>query len=294
MKPSKNSRPLTARSTWSALLTALCLAGGATTAFGNHPVLVEGEIDFDGDGLIGTAEDTDNSTDRIFGTLSAALAALNGGANQNGRITIVTSGRFAEQLFITGTNGQVTIEAAPGVEANIDAVVAGTRGAIFSGNNNQRQGVPGIIIDAASNRRVVLRNLVIRNWSEGITVLGSSHVTLDNCRLEGNRDYGIHVIDSARVAITACQINGTGFRAGTATNNVANPGNGIEFEDTSTGLVCRSTITGSYGAGLKNATTNASAVQVTGNCLFDNNPNSQFPSRKDKDKVKGKDDDDQD
>src|SRR5436305_14614155 len=90
--------------------------GGRVSA--NHPVLVEGNCDspvpgttlvspgtcgdFDGDGRIGTAEDTDGA-DRIFGTLNAALgpgtgAAAGTGANLNGRILIVASGRFAEQL----------------------------------------------------------------------------------------------------------------------------------------------------------------------------------------------------
>src|SRR6185295_8448403 len=82
----------------------------------NHPVLVEGNCDspvpgttlvspgtcgdFDGDGRIGTAEDTDGA-DRIFGTLNAAIgpgtgAAAGTGANYNGKLIIVTSGRFAE------------------------------------------------------------------------------------------------------------------------------------------------------------------------------------------------------
>src|SRR5918993_3800996 len=107
-----------------ALLAATLFVGaaiwGAPDASANHPVLVEGNCDspvpgttivtvgtcgdFDGDGRIGTAEDTDGA-DRIFGTLNAALgpgtgAAAGTGANHNGRITIVTSGRFAETLYI--------------------------------------------------------------------------------------------------------------------------------------------------------------------------------------------------
>ena len=263
----------TNRRTTLALLTCACLAWSVSIASANHPVLVEGELDFDGDGLIGVAEDTDDGNDRVFGTLNAALAAALGGASQNGRITIVTSGRFAEQLVINGTNGNVTVEAAPGVEANIDAVVAGTRGTIFTaGNNASRQEVPGIIIDAASNRRITLRNLVIRNWSEGVTVLGNSHAVIDHCRLEGNRDFGIRVLGNARVAISDCNVNGTGFRVGTATNNVPNPGNGIEFHESSSGLVCDSVITGSFGAGLKNSAKKGSSVRSQDNRLFDNNP----------------------
>ena len=279
------------RSTALSLLTGTCLTLGIAAASANHPVLVEGEKDFDGDGLIGLAEDVDDPNDRVFGTLNGALAAANGAANFNGRITIVTSGRFGEQLFIHGTNGNTTVEAAPGVEANIDAVVAGARGSQFLvGNNATRQEVPGVIIDSGANRRIVLRNLVIRNWSQGVTVLGSSHVTIDNCRLEGNRDHGIRVTGSSRVAITDCDVNGNGFRVGGATNNVANPGNGITFEAFSSGLVCESTITGNAGAGIKNGTSRSSSVQNKDNCLFDNNPNT----RRDDDEDDDDDDDDND
>jgi hypothetical protein len=74
--------------------------------------------DFDGDGRIGTAEDTDGS-DRIFATLNAALGPGTGtaagtGENFNGRILIVTSGRFSEQVLIfNGSTGNLEIEAAP-------------------------------------------------------------------------------------------------------------------------------------------------------------------------------------
>src|ERR671913_2187920 len=110
-----------------ALLAATLFVGaaiwGAPDASANHPVLVEGNCDspvpgttivtigtcgdFDGDGRIGTAEDTDGA-DRIFGTLAAALgpgtgAAAGTGANQNGRIIIVASGRYAEVVNIGTT-----------------------------------------------------------------------------------------------------------------------------------------------------------------------------------------------
>src|SRR5687768_15454871 len=140
-------------------LTAAALLGGmayvsSVNVAANHPVFVEGNCDspvpgttlvapgtcgdFDGDGRIGTAEDTDGA-DRIFGTigtLSGALgpgtgAAAGTGANFNGTITIVASGRFAELIFIgqsgffpgkgSATPGNVIIQAAPGVNAEIDA-----------------------------------------------------------------------------------------------------------------------------------------------------------------------------
>lgn len=249
----------------------------------NHPVLVEGNNcadlgpnvtqvppgtcgDFDGDGRIGTAEDTDNSTDRIFGTINAALGAANGGANQNGRVTIVTSGRFAEVVNITAANGNVTLEAAPGVEANIDAVLAGDAG------NAGRQAAPGIIVNAPDNRRVVIRNIVSRNWTDGILVVGNSHVTIDKCRLEGNRDYGIRVMDAAKAAITNCQVNATGFRQAPGVNNTPNPGIGIEFEGNSSGAVSSTVVTGSFAAGIAADRSNQRNVRLSDVTVFGNNP----------------------
>ncbi|MEQ8762704.1 MAG: hypothetical protein RL885_02170 [Planctomycetota bacterium] len=53
------------------VLTLKFLPAGVYLA--NHPVLVEGETDFDGHGLIGMDEDLDG--DRIFGTFSVVLAS---------------------------------------------------------------------------------------------------------------------------------------------------------------------------------------------------------------------------
>ena len=249
----------------------------------NHPVLVEGNNcadlgpnvtrvppgtcgDFDGDGRIGVAEDTDNATDRIFGMITAALAAVNGGANQNSRVTIVTSGRFPEVVNITAANGNVTLEAAPGVEANIDAVLAG------DANNAARQGAPGIVVNALDNRRVVIRNIVSRNWTEGILIVGNSHVTIDKCRVENNRDYGIHVMDAAKVTITNCQVNATGFRQAPGVDNTPNPGIGIECETSSSGRVRSSTVTGSFAADIAADRSNQRNVRLDQITVFDNNP----------------------
>ena len=68
-----------------AALAGICLCT-STAVFANHPVLVEGESDFDGDGLLGVAEDTDNDTDQVFGTINAALAAPNRAANNCTRL----------------------------------------------------------------------------------------------------------------------------------------------------------------------------------------------------------------
>ena len=247
----------------------------ATFVSANHPVLVEGEADFDGDGRIGTAEDTDGD-DRIFGTITAALGAANGGANQNGRVTIVTSGRFHEQLIISNANGNTTIEAAPGVEATIDAVGPGTRAMQFAGSTNAvRQGQPGIIINSPNNRYVTLRNLVVRNWLEGILVLNQTRVTLDNVRLEGNVNYGIHVTGDSKALITHSQVSSTGLRVG-ATGDFPNaqtptPGSGIVFENSTRGLVTDTTVSGNFSYGI--AAFNSAYVEVRDISAFDNNPN---------------------
>lgn len=261
----------------------------------NHPVYVEGNCDspvpgttlvspgtcgdYDGDGRIGTAEDTDG-TDRIFGTLNAALgpgtgAAAGTGANHNGKIIIVASGRFAETLFI-GLNvggpgapgvadpGNVVLEAAPGVEANLDAVLQGDPG----GGNNTRQASPGIVINyaAGGTRLVTLRNLQIRNFAEGVFVTGGGpRVHIDNCRLDSNLNYGVHV-DAGQVTITRTQIVGTGFRIGSASSTPA-PGWGVLAENSTTKVsIIDSNVDHSFAGGIvarANATVRVDTSTVT-------------------------------
>ena len=252
------------------LATAVMFAclGYSSVSLANHPVLVEGERDFDGDGRIGVDEDNDG-LDQVFGTINAALGAANRGANQNGHVIIVTSGRFLEIVNITAANGDVTLQAAPGVEAEIEAVRAGD-----AAGNTQRQAAPGIIVNAPGNRIVTIRNIVSRNWTEGILVSGSSRVIIDNCRVEHNKDYGIHVMGSAKVTITNSQVIGSGFRNGAGIVNTPMPGIGIEFEGASSGVVASTTISGSFSAGIVNATGNPQAVKVANSAVvFDNNPN---------------------
>jgi hypothetical protein len=196
--------------------------------------------DFDGDGRIGTAEDTDGA-DRIFGTLGAALgpgtgAAAGTGANFNGTITIVASGRFAEALFIgqggyfpgvgTANPGNVTIEAAPGVSADLNAVLQGDP----AGGNTTRQGTTGIYIlyPAQFPNVVTLRNLSIRNWGEGITAVLNSKVIIDNCRIEGNQNSGVRARDFSQVVIKNSNINSTGHRI--PVTGAPNPGNGVTVD----------------------------------------------------------------
>ena len=255
--------------------TVLLLAGvvafaapGTVRLSANHPVLVEGEQSFDGDANFGLAEDTDG--DLVFGTITAALGAANGAANHNGRITIVTSGRFAEALFITSANGNTSIEAAPGVEAVIDAVITGARATEFAGDTNtSRQAQSGIVVNSTTLRQVVLRNLVVRNWLNGIVVIGDSRVTIDKCRLEGNVNLGIFAQDTARVAIQDTHVIGTGYRVGgtgqapadgagsTAGQTVLtpNPGDGVRFVGSASGVLANSSLLHNFGAGVSGVST---------------------------------------
>lgn len=274
-------------------LLALALVAGPALFSGvnvsaNHPVLVEGNCDspvpgttivefgtcgdYDGDGRIGTAEDTDGA-DRIFGTLRAALgpgtgAAAGTGANQNGLIVIVASGRFSEVLRIGQTTepgdggvvnpGNVTIEAAPGVIANIDAVFQGDP----AGGNAVRQGSNGITVAYSSAFRVVtLRNLVIRNWTNGILVAGISRVNIDNCRLESNIANNISLIDNANVAITNTQSVGAGLRIGGPTST-PNPGYGLVLRNNARASVMNSSFTNNQGAGIVNLTNDATNLKL--------------------------------
>lgn len=266
-------------------LLKLCVVASAFTAVSahaNHPVFVEGNClmapfsatqftmvppgtcgDYDGDGRIGIAEDMDG-TDRVFGTIGAALGAA--GVNQNGRVVIVTSGVFPEVVTINPTTGNVTLEAAPGVEANIDAVLQGDPG------NVARQARPGVIVDAAEGTRVTLRNLVSRNWTVGIAVKNASHVTIEDCRVENNLNYGIQASGSAKVKIDKCSVTANGFRndgpaAGSAPDGPANanPGGGIDFDDNSRGAVFRTNVSGNLAEGISGRN-----VITRDNYLFDN------------------------
>lgn len=266
----------------------------ASTALANHPVFVEGNCnvppagtnsvtvagtcgDFDGDGRIGTAEDNDG--DRVFGTINGANSS--DGVNNNGTITIVTSGTFAEQVTLTGN---VTLQAAPGVHANIDAVLQGDSG------SGARQGIPGIIVNAPANRIVIIRNIQSRNWTSGIQVNGSSRVAIENCVLEHNINYGIEVNDNALVKVDQSQVIATGFRLNPGTGDFPsnqfrpNPGIGISFEDNSRGAVFRTEVSGSFGAGISTTSSNfggfgrfgsrSSNVTLTDVFLFDNSPDT--------------------
>jgi hypothetical protein len=267
------------------------LALFAAPASANHPVLVEGNNgsdlgpgnsivppgtsgDFDGDGRVGVAEDTDNATDRIFGTISAALLADHGGANANGHVIIVTSGRFPEQIRVPNpsgaqytVNGTTVIEAAPGVQANIDAVLQGDPG------NATRQTLPGVLINSsATDRSIVLRNLVIRNWGVGLLATANSRVTVTNCRFDSNL-LNLQIRQNSRVAIADSSVSAGGLRFNPAPPPAGANGGGILVQDTASASISGSTITNNGGVGIRN--TGSGTVRVRDSNVFDNNPDLQ-------------------
>jgi hypothetical protein len=267
------------RSMWGGLLTlGLALPG---IALANHPVLVEGEQDFDGDGRVGQAENNDGPAGDplglTFGTIAGCLGAVNAAIGQNGACQIVTSGNFVEVVNITN---QVTIEAAPGVVANIEAFLAPADPRLqefptAAADPFALQSAPGIIINSPDDRYVILRNLVVTNWTDGIRIMGSSHVLLDNVRVEHNISNGINVLDQAEVAIRNSQITSTGYRLNPRTGNfpTANPptpGIGLNFQGNSRGEIRNSVIAGNFDEGLNVA--RGAKVRATGrdNLFFDN------------------------
>lgn len=271
-------------------LAAGLLASGLalpSIALANHPVLVEGEADFDGDGRIGAAEDQDGAagdpSGLTFGTIAGCLAALNAGINQNGTCQIVTSGNFAEVVNITN---QVTIAAAPGVEANIEAFLAGPdpRRQQFptaAMDANALQRAPGIVINSPANRYVILRNLVVTNWTDGIRIMGNSHVLLDNVRVDHNINNGVVISDNAEVLITDSQITSTGFRLNPVTGDfpgVMAPmtGVGLNLQGTSRTRLAHSSISGNFAQGIlrsRDADMDDSDV-----ITFDNNRRNELPA----------------
>ncbi|MDQ3067155.1 MAG: hypothetical protein M3R12_08420 [Actinomycetota bacterium] len=264
------------------LATLVAALAAAPTALANHPVLVEGNCnnandpmfspvpapgtcgDYDGDALIGTAEDNDG--DRVFGTINGANTTGSAATrvNNNGTITVVTSGLFAETVTLTGN---ITLEAAAGVEANLDAVRQGDPG------SSARQGQPGIIVDAPANRQVVVRNIQSRNWTSGFQIKGESRVALEGVRAEHNVNYGIEIVGNAKVAISDSEVYATGRRVNPMTGdfpsaaNRPDPGTGIEFDDKSTGTVFFTRVTGSTGAGIDSGKNKVCVALVN---VFDN------------------------
>jgi hypothetical protein len=216
--------------------------GVASPALANHSVLVEGEADFDGDGMLGM--DEDNDADQVFGTLNGGL----NGVGFNGRVVVVTSGRFFEQVVID-PNGILVLEGAPGVTVDIEAFNAGGD----PDANVTRQNQPGVIVMGDGSFPVEIRNVVSRNWTIGFLVTEQARVTIDGVLADSNVDYGIQVLDSAKVLIKYTQVNSSGFRAsGTEGVVPANPGRGIEFDGRSFGTVAHTEVTHSADKGFAN------------------------------------------
>jgi len=200
-------------------------------------------------------------------------------AQFNGRIIIVTSGRFAETLYIgnnspdpavgSSSPGHVTIEAAPGVYADLDAVLQGDP----AGGNGTRQGRPGIQINylpAFSGRVVTLRNLTIRNYQTGVLAMGSSRVIIDNCRFENNLSSNILAGGSADVVVSNSLIESAGFRIGTA--NSSGVGRGVVVTNDAKMRLMETTISNNKGAGIYNTAPAANVVLFKVSTYF-NKPN---------------------
>ena len=254
------------RQVWVSLVLAAVVAGPAVAG---HTVFVEGNNaadgapgttvvtpgtvgDWDGDGRVGTAEDTDNGTDRIFGTLGAALLGANGGANANGRVTIVTSGRFAETIRRPNAGagqpavtGVTVVEAAPGVDAVIDAVLAGD-----PAGSAARQATAGIAVDTPeTDRVVVLRNLVVRNFTTGLDVRGNARVVVEGCRFDSNVAENVRVSGNGRLTMTGSTLTAAGMRFPSGTPS---PGDGIAFVEAGSGSIAQTTVAANTAAGIRN------------------------------------------
>jgi len=260
------------------LLAALAFAPQIASA--NHPVLVEGELDFDGDGVVGLAEDNDG--DVVFGTITRALGAAPA-IGQNGTVVIVTSGRFPEVVSITN---QVTLEAAPGVDVQIDAflVPADPRLNDFpvaQADPFALQNAPGIVINSPKDRYVIIRNVGVVNWTDGVVIRGDSNVLLDNVRSEHNINNGVNVLDRAQVAIKNSSIAATGFRLNPMTGNFPTvnppmPGVGVNFQGQSRGAIRDSSITGNFDVGVRRDRN--ARVEVSNTLDFGNNRKRDLPS----------------
>jgi hypothetical protein len=269
------------------LVCAIHLSAAEVSAQGGgHTVFVEGNCDspvpgttivslgtcgdYDGDGRIGTAEDTDGA-DRIFGTINAALgpgtgAAAGTGINHSGRVVIVRSGRFAEAIYIgqiqcagcpgATTPGNVTLEAAPGVDAVIDAIFQGDP----AGGNATRQNSTGIAVaytagsSLGATRLVVLRNLTVRNFARGAEISHGARILIDNCRFENNQNAGVVLNFNSRAVISNTQVSGTGFRT---TGAASNPGHGIWLDVGAQARLVNTTVSHNLNVGIFNATGNA-------------------------------------
>lgn len=186
--------------------------------------------DYDGDGRIGADENTDG--DNVYGTIQFALNAI----AHNGKVVIVTSGIFTENVYIgqlAGSDGaadpgNVTLEAAPGVEAVIDAFAQPPSTAV-AGNGARAAGT-GIAVNYTTNganRRVTLRNLQVRNFNLGVTADNNTRINIDNLRVENNVNVGIRISNNAWAEIVRTHVTATCFRIGPPVAPPCTVGHGI-------------------------------------------------------------------
>ncbi len=221
--------------------------------------------DYDGDGRLGAAEDADG--DAIYGTLSAALVANGTNPRRNVTITVVTSGTFAEAVTITDAYGNVTLQAAPGVVASLDAQPQGDDNSTLRSQN-------GITVNSA--RFVTIRNLTIRNWSGGVAARGNAEVVIENCRFENNATSGVYAEGDAKVLLTHSAVLATGVRNFEQDSNppvLPAPAFGVYFNGKASGLIFSTTVSGTSGAGVANNTGRPNAVCAYLVNSFNNSPN---------------------
>ena len=277
--------PRTARRTIGSALILVLLAATmllASPALANHPVVVEGNCfgpgtgatatglrkspvepgscgDYDGDGLIGAAED--NDMDNQFGTITAAVAAV----AHNGTVTIVEDGTFPEAVRLAPRKGaSLTLVAAPGVSAIIDAVVQGEAG------NADRAAQFGVIVSGCARCRITLRNVTTRNFAKGVVVRGPTRALLDRVRAEGNLDHGILAIDTARVSIRNAAVNATGFRKDANGVAVTKRGTGVRVAERAALSIADSTVANNRGTGIS---ARRYRIQILRTQVFGNRPN---------------------
>jgi hypothetical protein len=137
------------------------------------------------------------------------------------------------------------------VEAVIDAVLQGDA----PGANAARQATTGIAINtSATDRVVVLRNLVIRNFMIGLEVQGNARVIVESCRFDSNLASNVRVSGNGRLTMTGSTVIAGGMRFDPA-QGTPSPGDGIVFEETAGGSIAHTTIAANTAAGIRNGGT---------------------------------------
>jgi hypothetical protein len=149
------------------------------------------------------------------------------------------------------------------VHASIDAVISGDPG------NAARQAQPGIVVNTnLTDRIVILRNLVIRNWTHGLQIQGNARVTVENCRFDSNIVANVAAEGNARLTMSNSQVLAAGMRFGAGGQSPPSPGNGVEFRDSAGGSLFQTTVSGSVSNGIINM--GSGLVRLQDNNIADN------------------------